>query len=176
MLVRAANQRYWLWRGTWGTAHQIARALPLKHRGWLRRGHDKEVSFGITRAYLPRRPDKPLWMRVVRHGKREPLVLVTTRLVRGRHQSARLIQSYLDRWACEEGYRLTKHGVQTRRMTTLQSLVALAGLAWVLLRPIPIVLAANRTKLAGKNKKTLCFHFIQSVGLLAEAVRCCQDD
>ena len=138
VLVRAANQRFWLWRDTQKTAQQIARDLPLKHHGSLRRGQKKEVSFGITRVALREYPDKPLWMVVVRHGKREPLVLVTTRPVRGRHQGRRLIHSYLDRWACEEGYRFSKQGfdlegVQARRFTTLQNLVALASLAWALL-------------------------------------------
>ena len=138
VLVRAANQRYWLWRNTQKTAQQIARELPLKHRGSLRRGQEKEVPFGITRVALREYPDRPLWMVVVRHGKREPLVLVTTRPVRGRRQGERLIHSYLDRWACEEGYRFTKQGfdlegVQARRFTTLQNLVALASLAWALL-------------------------------------------
>lgn len=31
---------------------------------------------------------------------------------RGRRQGERLIQAYLDRWACEEGYRFTKQGFQ----------------------------------------------------------------
>ena len=48
-----------------------------------------------------------------------------------------MIRAYLDRWACEEGYRFTKQGfdlrVQARRFTTLQNLVALASLAWALL-------------------------------------------
>jgi len=49
-----------------------------------------------------------------------------------------LIHSYLDRWACEEGDRFTEQGfdlegVQARRFTTLQNLVALASLAWALL-------------------------------------------
>ena len=52
-------------------------------RGRLRRGRDKEVPFGITRVSLPKHPDKPLWMVIVRHGKHEPLVPVTTRPVRG---------------------------------------------------------------------------------------------
>ncbi len=61
----------------------------------------------------------------------------TTRPVRGRQQSERLIHSHLDRWACEEGCRFGKQGfalegVQARRSTTLQNLVALASLAWAL--------------------------------------------
>ncbi len=138
VLVRAANQRFWLWRDEQKTAQQIARDLPLKHRCSLRRGQKGEVPFGITRVALRECPDQPLWMVVVRHGKREPLVLVTTRPVRGRRQGERLIHSYLDRWACEEGYRFSKQGfelegVQARRFTTLQNLVALASLAWALL-------------------------------------------
>ncbi len=138
VLVRVANQRYWRWRDGLKTAQQIARDLPLKHRGCLRRGRKEEVPFGITRVALREYPDRPLWMVVVRHGKREPLVLVTTRPVRGRRQGERLIHSYLDRWACEEGYRFSKQGfglegVQARRFTTLQNLVALASLAWALL-------------------------------------------
>jgi hypothetical protein len=77
-------------------------------------------------------------MAVVRHGQREPLVLVTTQSVRGQHQGERLMQAYLDRWACEEGYRFSKQGfalegVTARRFATLQNLVALASLAWALL-------------------------------------------
>lgn len=138
VLVRAANRRYWRWRDGSHTAQQIARQLPLKHTGKLRRGRAKAVRFGITRVALPAHPDRPLWMVVVRHGKREPLVLVTTRAVRGRRQGERLIQAYLDRWACEEGYRFSKQGFQlegvlARRFTSLQNLVALASLAWALL-------------------------------------------
>ena len=74
-------------------------------------------------------------MVVVRHGKREPMVLVTSRAVRGRRQGERMMQAYMDRWACEEAYRFTKQGfqaerVQARRFATLQNLVALASLAW----------------------------------------------
>lgn len=138
VLVRAANQRYWLWRDQRHTAQQIARKLALKHTGKLRRGSAKQVRFGITHVYMPQHPGHRLSLVVVRHGKREPLVLVTTRAVRGRRQGEALIQAYLDRWACEEGYRFTKQGfalegVQARRFSALQNLVALASLAWALL-------------------------------------------
>lgn len=137
VLVRAANQRYWCWRDRHKTAQQIARELPLKHQGQLRRGGPR-VRFGITRVMLREHPDSPLWMIVVRHDRPEPLVLVTTRPVRGRRQGERMIHAYMDRWACEEGYRFTKQGfalesVPARRFTTLQNLVALASLAWGLL-------------------------------------------
>lgn len=138
VLVRAANQRYWQWRRGQGTAQQIARHLPLKHWGRMRPQSKHTVRFGITRVHLREHPETPLWMIVVRHGKREPLVLVTNRPVRGRRQGERMIQNYLDRWACEEGYRFTKQGfdlerVSARRFTSLQNLVALASLAWALL-------------------------------------------
>ena len=165
VLVRAANQRYWLWRETQKTAQQIARRLPMKHRGKLRRGHKETVPFGITRVHLRDHPDVPLWMIVVRHGKQQPLVLVTTRPVRGRRQGERMIQSYLDRWACEEGYRFSKQGfdlegVQARRFTTLQNLVALATLAWGLLAVYQedgerLIEKAKRQKI----KKSLQFPF-----------------
>ncbi len=79
-----------------------------------------------------------LSMVVVRHGKQQPMVLVSTERIRGRLQGERLIQSYMGRWACEEGYRFSKQGfglekVQARKLTTLQNLVALATLAWGLL-------------------------------------------
>lgn len=86
------------------TAQQIARVLPLKHCGRLRRGRR-----------LPAHPERVLSMVVVRHGKHEPLVLITTRAVRGRRrQGERLIQAYPGRWACEEGYRFTKRGLPWR--------------------------------------------------------------
>lgn len=138
VLVRAANQRYWCWRDSPRTAQQIARHLPLKHTGRLRRGSDKTVRFGLTQVRLREHPEQPLTMVVVRHGRREPLVLVTNRPARGRRQGERLIQAYLDRWACEEGYRFSKQGfalegVPARRFATLANLVALASLAWALL-------------------------------------------
>jgi len=135
VLVRVMNLRHWLWRGGCYKAQEIARRLPLKHRGKLRRGGDEEVRFGVTQVRLPAFPGRPLWMVVVRSGKREPMVLVTSRAVRGRRQGERMIWSYMDRWACEEAYRFTKQGfqaekVQARRFATLQNLVALASLAW----------------------------------------------
>ena len=136
--VRAANQRYWLWRDSKRTAQQIARHLPMRHTGRMRHSHVRTVRFGITTVRLPGHEAQPLSLVVVRHGKREPLVLVSTRPVRGRRQGERLIQAYLDRWACEEGYRFTKQGfdmerVPARRFAVLQNLVALASLAWALL-------------------------------------------
>ncbi len=138
ILVRAANQRHWLWRGSKRTAQQIARRLPLKHRGQLKKEHRESVRFGITTVFLKDHLDTPLSMVVVRHGKQQPMVLVSTERIRGRLQGERLIQSYMGRWACEEGYRFSKQGfglerVQARKLTTLQNLVALATLAWGLL-------------------------------------------
>jgi len=135
VLVRVMNRRHWEWRGGRYKAREIARLLPLKHRGRLRRNGGDEVRFGITHVRLPAHAEHPLWMVVVRHGKREPMVLVTSRPVRGRRQGERMIQAYMDRWACEESYRFTKQGfqaerVQARRFATLQNLVALASLAW----------------------------------------------
>lgn len=138
ILVRAANQRFWLWRDTLKTAQQIAKVLPLKHTGQLKRHGSTRVRFGVTTVFLRACEDTPLTLIVVRHGKQEPLVLVTTEKARGRRQGEKLIQHYMDRWACEEGYRFTKQGfdlekVQSRKFTTLQNLVALASLAWGLL-------------------------------------------
>lgn len=138
VLVRAANLRYWQWRGELRTAQQIARHLPLKHRGKLRRRSEQSVRFGITQVHLRTHPERRLSMLVVRHGKREPMVLVTTDRIRGRRQGECLMQAYMDRWACEEGYRFTKQGfdlekVMARRFATLQNLVALASLAWAFL-------------------------------------------
>jgi len=135
VLVRVMNLRHWEWRDGRYTAQEIARLLPLKHRGRLRRNGEDEVCFGITHVRLPAHAEHPLWMVVVRHGKREPMVLVTSREVRGRRQGERMIQAYMDRWACEEAYRFTKQGfqaerLQARRFATLQNLVALASLAW----------------------------------------------
>lgn len=154
--VRAANQRYWLWRDQKRTAQQIARQLPMRHNARMRHSHVRTVRFGITTVRLPGYEDQPLSMVVVRHGRREPLVLVTTRAVRGRRQGERLIQAYLDRWACEEGYRFTKQGfdlegVTARRFPVLQNLVALASLAWAMLaadtpRAEPLVAKARRQK------------------------------
>ena len=154
--VRAMNQRHWLWRDQKRTAQQIARQLPMRHHARMRHSHVKSVRFGITTVRLPGHEASPLSLVVVRHGYREPLVLVSTRRVRGRRQGERLIQAYLDRWACEEGYRFTKQGfelegVPARRFPVLQNLVALASLAWALLAAYapdaePLVARAKRQK------------------------------
>ena len=138
ILVRATNQRYWHWNGRMGTAQQIAKQLPLKHKGKLKPRGQTEVRFGITTVTLNDHPDHPLSMVVVRHGKQEPMVLVSTHRIRGRLQGERLIHSYMGRWACEEGYRFSKQGfglerVQARKLSTLQNLVGLSTLAWGLL-------------------------------------------
>ena len=75
---------------------------------------------------------------MVRHGKQQPLVLVSAQRVRGRRQGERLIRTYISRWTVEEGYRFSKQGfnlekVQARKLAALQNLVALATLAWGLL-------------------------------------------
>jgi len=138
ILVRATNQRFWNWRNTIGTAQQIAKKLPLKHHGKLKPNSKESIRFGITTVFLKEQPDTPLSMIVVRHGKQQPLVLVSTQRVRGRLQGERLIQAYISRWAVEEGFRFSKQGfdlekVQAKKLSTLQNLVALATLAWGLL-------------------------------------------
>ncbi|NPB48429.1 hypothetical protein, partial [Shigella sonnei] len=77
VLVRAANQRHWRWRDKNLPAQEIAKRLPTRHTGRLRRGGTETVRFGITTVRLRERPRTPLSMVVVRHGKQEPLVLVT---------------------------------------------------------------------------------------------------
>jgi len=138
VLVRAANRRHWQWRGSSMSAQEIAKALPCKHEGMLRRGKKRAVRYGITEVRLKERPDMKLFMIVVRHGGKEPLVLVSTRPVRGRAAGLRMIRSYMDRWVCEEGYRFTKQGfsaenLMVRSFKALKNLVALASLAWAFL-------------------------------------------
>lgn len=54
-------------------------------------------------------------------------MLVTTRPSRGGRQGEQMIQAYLDRWVCEEGYGFTKQGfalgAQARHFITPQNLV-----------------------------------------------------
>jgi len=138
VLVRADNKRHWLRGNKALKAQEIAKQLPLKHQGTLRRGSGKEIRFGLTRVRLPEHPNRPLTMIVIRHGRREPMVLVTTLHARGRRQGEKLIHSYLDRWACEEGYRFSKQGfslerVQARSYQVLRNLVAAATMGWALL-------------------------------------------
>lgn len=138
VLVRISNKRHWMRSGRKQSLFEIMRQVPLKHSGKLRYGSDKEVRFALTGVTLPEYPDWPLTMIIVQHGKKEPMVLVTSRLARGRRQGERLIQSYMDRWSCEEGYRFSKQGfslekVMARSYITLRNLVALATVSWALL-------------------------------------------
>lgn len=134
-MVRVTKQRHWLWRHSALNAQEIAKRLPCKHRCRLRRHGDTEVRFGLTTVHLPSHPDKPLTLIVVRHGKREPMVLVSTRRAYGRRQGKALIHAYMDRWAVAEGFRFSKQGfdlegVMARKMNTLKNLVSLMLRAW----------------------------------------------
>jgi len=135
MLVRVTKQRHWSWRGERLDAQAIAKKLPCKHTCSLRQYADKEVKFGITTVRLPSHPNIPLTMIVVRHGKKEPMVLVSTRHARGRRQGMALIHAYMGRWAVEEGFRFSKQGfdlegVMARKLNVIKNLVALMLLAW----------------------------------------------
>ena len=135
MLVRVTKQRHWLWRNSAIDAQTIAKNLPCKHQCKLRHHGDKRVKFGITTVRLPSHPDTPLTMIVVRHGKKEPMVLVSTRRAYGRRQGMALIHAYMDRWAVEEGFRFSKQGfglegVMARKLNAIKNLVSLMLLAW----------------------------------------------
>ncbi len=135
IVVRVTKQRHWQWRNSSMNAQEIAKRLPCKHRCQLRRHGDTEVKFGLTTVYLPSHPYKPLTLIVVRHGKKEPMVLVSTRRAYGRRQGQALIHAYMDRWCVEEGFRFSKQGfglegVMARKMNALKNLVALMLLAW----------------------------------------------
>jgi len=138
VLVRITDQRHWVRSGKKQSLSEIVRQVPLKHKGKLRYGSKKEIHFALTKVTLPEYPEWPLTMIIVKHGKQEPMVLVSSRSGRGRRQGEKLIQSYMDRWSCEEGYRFTKQGfsleqVMARSYTTLRNLVALAAVSWALL-------------------------------------------
>jgi len=135
MLVRVTKQRHWLWRNGAIDAQAIAKCLPCKHQCKLRHYGDKRVKFGITTVRLPSHPDTALTMIVVRHGKKEPMVLVSTRRAYGRRQGMALIHAYMDRWAVEEGFRFSKQGfglegVMARKLNAIKNLVSLMLLAW----------------------------------------------
>jgi len=135
ILVRVTKQRHWHWRNRALDAQAIAKQLPCKHQCKLRRHGNKSVKFGITTVRLPSQPDTALTMVVVRHGKNEPMVLVSTRRAYGRRQGMALIHAYMDRWAVEEGFRFSKQGlglegVMARKLNALKNLVALMLLAW----------------------------------------------
>jgi len=135
MLVRVTRQRHWHWRNHVMDAQAIAKQLSCKHQCKLRRHGNASVKFGITTVRLPSQPDTPLTMIVVRHGKKEPMILVSTRRAYGRRQGMALIHAYMDRWAVEEGFRFSKQGfglegVMARKLNALKNLVALMLLAW----------------------------------------------
>jgi hypothetical protein len=167
VLVRATNQRFWQWRGRSLRAQAIAKELPCKYEGNLHRGKKRAVRYGVTEVCLPAHPDVKLTMIVVRHGHREPLVLVTTRPVRGKVAGLRMIRSYMDRWVCEEGYRFTKQGfsaekLMVRSFKALKNLVALASLAWAFLacEDRAKVLAARDNRLKPDKSPAFAFYSI----------------
>jgi len=165
IVVRVTKQRHWKWRGKALDAQEIAKRLPCKHRCKLRRHGDAEVTFGLTTVYLPSHPDKPLTLIVVRHGKKEPMALVSTRRAYGRRQGQALIHAYMDRWCVEEGFRFSKQGfglegVMARKMNALKNLVSLMLLAWSFLvyseekaAELKALGKADRIKNRKKNRK-----------------------
>ena len=135
VLVRVTKQRHWLWRNHALNAQAIAKQLPCKHQCSMRRGGGDKVKFGMTTVKIASAPDQPLTMIVIRHGRKEPMVLVSTRRAYGRRQGMALIHAYMDRWAVEEGYRFSKQGfglegVMARKLSTIKNLVAMMLLAW----------------------------------------------
>lgn len=135
IVVRVTKQRHWHWRNQTLNAQEIAKTLPCKHTCKLLKHKDKEVNFGITTVRLSTHPYHPLTMVVVRHGKQEPLVLVSTKIARGKRQGTALVQAYMNRWSVEEGYRFFKdcfdlEGMMARKFRVMQNLVSLALLSW----------------------------------------------
>jgi len=156
MLVRVTKQRHWSWRNEFLNAQSIAKKLPCKHTCLLRKHGSKTVKFGITTVRLRSHPNTPLSMIVVRHGKKEPMVLVSTRHIRGRRQGMALIQAYMDRWAVEEGFRFSKQGfdlegVMARKLNVIKNLVAFTLLAWSFL--VEHEQAADDLKELGKHDR-----------------------
>jgi len=84
IVVRVSKQRHWHWRNSAMDAQCIAKQLSCKHQCKLRRYGNSSVKFGITTVRLASQPDTPLAMVIVRHGKKEPMVLVSTRRAYGR--------------------------------------------------------------------------------------------
>lgn len=52
VLVRVTKQRHWL-RGRFkGDVQKLAKQVPTKYRGTLRKGSDKDICFGLTRRSI----------------------------------------------------------------------------------------------------------------------------
>ena len=95
-----------------------------------------DISFGYRKVRLPEREGKQLYLLVVKGFGEDPLMVLTTELLRrSRRVLVRALKSYIRRWSIEETIRFVKqcYGMENVRLLTYESLKNL----------MPILLAAT---------------------------------
>jgi hypothetical protein len=164
-LIRLVGNRHLLCGGRKRLASEIAADCPLPYAETVRRQNNDgtetclTLEFGFREVRLPRWPDRPLWLLVVKGFGAEPLMLLTTiSLRRERRTLWWAVEAYLTRWRIEDTLRFAKQSyhledVRVLGYQSLRNLMALALLAMF----FTMVELGQQTKLA-----VLCHHALEA--------------
>ena len=173
-LLRMTNKRYLLWGRETLYPQEIVKKINLRYKETLPRTEEwknpLKVKYGITTVRLPDRPELKLKLIAIKGFGQEPMVLLTTKELRGKRQALQAIRQYLDRWAVEEAYRFEKEGLNlesicVRSLTGFKNMISLVNLAFSfiaieLIEKGGMVTEAVRGKAKRlKPKKRIRFHF-----------------
>ncbi len=92
------------------SAHCIANHLKLTHSyQTFFPNFDKNILFGWTQVWLPKAPDKKLWLLVFQQLGKSPVALLTNEKPKSPRKVARLISYYFGRFSgCEDTVRFLK--------------------------------------------------------------------
>ena len=88
---------------------------------------EKQLGLGCLPVRLPKVPDEPLWLVVIRGFGEQPILLLTSvQPEEGREYPKRIAEIYLTRWKCDESYRFMKQAynledVRVRRYVSLRN-------------------------------------------------------
>ena len=88
---------------------------------------EKQLGLGCLPVRLPKVPDEPLWLVVIRGFGEQPILLLTNvQPEEGREYPKRIAEIYLTRWKCDESYRFMKQAynledVRVRRYVSLRN-------------------------------------------------------
>jgi hypothetical protein len=139
-IIRQKGNRHLLCGSRKLSTLEIAQGCPLPYATTVvreERGREKvcTVEYGFRQVRLPKHPDVPLWLVVVKGFGREPMMLLTNVPMRKKRDLLwRAVSAYITRWRVEETIRFMKqsYGLEDVRVLTygrLRNMVALTTAA-----------------------------------------------
>ncbi len=164
-IIRLMGNRHLIYKGRSILALDIAHQCPLPYTETVvkqqKDGTEKayDISFGVRRVRLPRHPNKPLSMVVVKGYGKKPLMILTTQPVKKNYKSIRkIVYSYFTRWRIEDTIRFVKQSYQLEDVRLLKY-QGLKNLMAIMLA----VMSFTMTRLGSDNKlKILANHALKA--------------